>query len=654
MNPTIKQKVKAIFLLGILCSFCHSLQAQMLEREFHDVFGLQGRMEYRGEWPLDSVFPEKGIFKISWRDFGMDTLRTYAMQGELRAHRPHGKWLWQEADWKYSIEPGSSIEPKFQSSGLEQKWEGHFIEGKAAREWRYTLNAKESDTPRRGQAPNLIEIKSRYAACRPIGPMQITDRRPGAEAGIEGSCNEAGEVQGEWRFRFKRDGNEVLEKRLYERGILLSVQRIKEGDTLQVDYPERRYLLELMDKPLPATDSIVEYKALIGEREFSSDAVSCQSMNLLESYMNDHFMAGWNLEALDCDFCRQAPVFRRLIYPINEQEKEIRTRTSELMDSLHSAIDRCREGRNPEIARARSPELDQAVAAIQATLHQFAIIDSLLQRSHEDDFLYYERHGSELVRDFVALNRAAIFRAKSYDLEPDSLPMIALDGLHEGYFLTLLQSVEALQHPLSEVLKIADEAFVGVKQQSELHALENQMLEKLAALDSLYKGGDLQAFVRDVWVDVHLRDMLQAYAKNDDYEQGLEMAAAMITKMDSLANWHEDVMRLEDLKAELKTAYTYAAYNPYTGEYDIELGVKNRFRKNMSELVIPYAREEILAADSWELFEARLLRLSDLRKQLIRFAFMDERSDRKIERRLRRDERPEKILQNFLGYMEGR
>lgn len=635
----------------------HPMRAQALEKEYFDAYGLQGSVGYRGAWPVDSAFPEKGAYTLKWRHLQADTLRTYLAKGSLRGHLPHGKWSWQQADWNFSIEPGSGIEPRFATEGEEQFWEGQFVDGAASGAWVYRFSMLNPALSARtqGQATGRrgyhIEVKSTLKEGQMRGAWSVHDRNPENEVRIDGRCNDQGEADGKWTYTYHRYGEACREERIYERGVLLEVRRINAKDTVVVSLSNRHAILKANQSEDTLSHSLF---TVVGDSAFAEEEVNCKATRLLKHYLDDHLLKGWNLDIFPHSFDREGPIFRRLKYLMSPEELAMRDSLQAISGRMTQAIEATFEGRNPDIARARSQQLDLAVGALQATQERLALLDSLLEASHRDEFLYAERNRAGLEREFRAINAAASYAGQAYTEVAGELPAIDLRSDSLPYFGELLDVMRRTESYMGAHRRTANEIFARMQRQGELNELEAKMLDKIERLDSLYTGqGRIAGLVATRWIDGHLQERIKAYAQNDDYRTGLSLAADILAEMDSLMQWSADWRRLDELDKELEAAYTYSAYNPYTGENDIPLSVKNRFRRQVIQVLLPYQRAQLEAAEDWEAFTAEYQQFAALRRELIRFAFMDERSDRRVERRVRQENRPERMLQIFMQHMEG-
>src|SRR5690554_4301066 len=106
---------KLISLFSLLISLHFTLLSQQVT-VFNDAYGKQGEIRQVGNY-LDSILPKNGKYEIRWREIDSTSLRTYLVRGTTKNHLPAGKWTWEQAEWNYSVSPGNTIRPVFQTQG---------------------------------------------------------------------------------------------------------------------------------------------------------------------------------------------------------------------------------------------------------------------------------------------------------------------------------------------------------------------------------------------------------------------------------------------------------------------------------------------------------------------------------------------------------
>lgn len=644
-NTTMKYYTLALAaLLGCSLEGWQVLSAQN-KKEFTDIYGLKGRITFAGEW-ADEHLPESGPYRLQWREVNFDTLQTYSVAGRIRSYLPHGAWTWDEARWEYSIEPDQGgLAPVFQTEGTQRSWKGSFDKGTAQGKWSYALG----DAPLQSSFINApLRIDAELRQGRMVNKFSVTDRRTPSNIEITGYCDALGVADKTWTFRYIQDSLPVLAKLTYHSGILIQ-RSLKLGDSeaITLTFSDRIDIL--------AADGGNEAEVGIGPHEFQVDELSGRPGEMLAYYMNEHFLQGWELEQFAFEPRRLAPVFKKLQYRLSATDSAYRDTAQMRITDLRQAIEERFEGRNLEIKRARSAELDLSIAVLQRALQLADSMEQILVYSREPLFTYQNRNAGALSHYFDSLKVQGMAQGEVYEEATDSLFDDEAQAVRSSFFGQLDAMSAKLERKVKVYLPQLDKIFAEMRKEGELRDLEALMESRLTGLDSLYAPLEgLGRQVGDTWVNGYLSAEVRAYAKIDDYQEAMATASALLARMDSLIAWSGQWKEIDNTTRDLEEGYKYFAYNPYTGDRDIELSVKSRFRRQVQEVLLPYIEGELKTAETWDEFEALRATSAQLRKELLRFAFMDERADQRLERRLRRENQPERLLRQFLGYMEGR
>lgn len=607
---------------------------------FQDQFGKQGAVRHQGEWN-DSILPKEGRFDLKWRtELNNDSLITYLAKGRLKDHRPTGEWSWEEAGWDYTIEIGNSILPEFNTRGLHRVWKGAFREGVPHGKWIYgqgepVLRPERSNTP--------LKIEATFKNGVLSGAFKINDKRSEDDVVISGFTDTKGIASGTWKFNYFSEKEQQLktETRIYVKGILTT--RILNKDTIIYhDAVEKLKLIEQGDTAI-----------VLGEERFLSDDVISRGAKLLSGYMNAHFLEGWELEIFPYDFVRHPPIYKRFAYPLNENELSKRTHINSETEKLLAEVNLHLSKGNVYINRSRSKELDIAISALETAAERLRIIDSLITFSHTTDFLYLDRKNGGLIDWASELEKTSSFQGVAYPEQKADFQHLDLGQNEWAVFDLSKVLIEDLQKELPPFFTQVDKSFEALNREGELNALENKMVDELKMLDSLYTDKkNFGAYVHEYWIDTYLSEQIKKYANTDNYEKALELGNNLIRKMGYLLDSHQEWGMIATIQKDLSESYTNYAYNPYNGEHDIELPIKRRFIQNVKAKMIPWMTENIENAEEWDQFKAHWIAFKEMRIYLIEFAQMNKRPDRRIERKLRREDDPERMYRLFYSYME--
>lgn len=621
------------------------LQAQHV-REFHDAFGLKGITRSTSAWS-DTLLPEKGNFTLTWRRFDHESLVTYRAEGILKNYLPTGRWVWEEVDWDYSIEPGRTIAPVFSTRGLHHVWEGLFKEGVPQGRWVYTKGEAPLNVSRRGAAP-VLRIQADFHRGRLFGKFEIRDLRNAEPRTILGEADSMGLATGTWVFQFTQLGEPMIEKRHYDRGILLRIERTHGEHQEEFEYSANKHYLSAMDDP------DAPYEVRLSAMDFDEDEQSSPAVRHYSNYVLQYFMRGWQLPELPLQFERRMPAFKRFVFPLSVQEHNTIAVIGDKNNRLREKIGNLLHSGNIRINRIRNAELDLAIAMLEQAGSQQNLIDTLIALSGDPDFIYINRMQGGLNDFLLRINQAGQVEGEVYDLK-DELPLIEMRRQNYRVFDLLnylLDDLDAMAHAQKEVIDIN---ILLMRREGELHDLEQEMSFRLERIDSLYEGyTGLKKHIHEYWIRQYLFEYMQTYANTDDYESAIELGHLLIAKMDSLATWSTDWYRINELSEELEKSYVNLAYNPYTGETDIILPLKRRFVAHIREYLLPFLINRLETTRDWDELQALFAQTLHLRQELIRYARLDERTDKRLDKRIRRETDPERILRLFLQYMEGR
>lgn len=626
--------ISILFSTSFLCVFAQQTTT------FEDQFGKQGVVSHEGTWS-DSLLPKEGRFDLKWRStLNNDSLITYLAKGRLSDHMPSGSWTWEEASWDYTVEIGNSILPEFSTTGIHHIWKGAFKAGVPHGKWIYgqgspILRIERRDTPLR------IEVGFKNGVVN--GEVIINDKRSDNEIVITGHTDANGIVTGTWEFNYFCEVSQQVttEIRKYNNGIL--TERILNRDTIV-------YLDAISKlKQIQEGDSSI----VLGEKKYLKDIEESKGVELLSEYMNEYFLKGWKLDIFSYDFVRHPLFYKRFAYPLNENElaKRLTIKTS-IEDLINQVKTHLSKG-NVYINRSRSKELDLAISALEIAIERLKIIDSLVGFSHLPDFIYLDRRNGGLIDWASELQKTTVFKGIVYPEYQDSFQEIDLIQNEWKVFELSIELLENLKKQLPAYFNQVNKSFEALNREGELQALENKMMQELKMLDSLYiDKKNFEEHIHQYWIYTFLTEQIKEYANTDDYEDALMLGNKLTKKMEYLLEWNEEWEMINTIQKDLKESYINYAYNPYNGEHDIQLPIKKRFIVNVQSKMIPWMIAELENAKEWDEFKTQWDEFKLMRNYLIKFAQINDRSDRRLERKIRREDSPERIYKLFFNHME--
>ncbi len=640
--------------LNVLSRLCYLLllfflvgsmaQAQNTQR-FFDSFGLQGEVKSRGTW-TDTLLPEKGNFELRWRELSAQYLKTFAAKGNLKNHAPNGNWLWEEGEWNYTIEPGKTLSPNFNTAGKRFLWEASFQNGKPQGLWKLNIDSVNSNMQIQKKG---LQIQATFESGLIAGKFSISDVENNFS--LTGFCDNDGFATGIWIYQYRKDPSEeiIKEERTYEQGLLLEIK------TTTKDGIEHKNF-ELVKIQLAALKSAEENPGFrIGAHSFDNDGTPSTANEFKNHYFNNLFYSGFQLSSFPFSFERKGPFFKKIEYPISETETHLIAQTDSLIQLLSKEIEKRLSYRNLLINRGWSSELDLAIAFAKASLEKFQLIDSLQQRTQLPLFNYKNRFEQGVLHWVDLLNENKEAKGAFFDSLSINLPLADRDTASFEIFKIMHQLVLNIADELHTQLPIIDKSYNALHKEDELQQLEDVMSEKLALLDNIYQPlTGLGADIRQRWIAEYFRNQLQIYTQTADYETAKSLGNLLLEKMEIMIANASDWQLFDKVLWQWKEQYTQFAYNPYNGKYDIEIRLKKRFYNKAVATLHPWVIEKFYAADEWNSLVSHWNLSKELHQDMLDFAKQDDKSSARFEKRFRKEKSPERMAKMLHNFMRNR
>ncbi len=626
--------------LVMLAGVYHSYAQQI--RLIEDEYGVKGEIRHSGLY-IDSILPRQGSLDIRWRELDSLGLKTYRVKGQTRNHLPVGKWIWEEGSWNYTIHVGESIRPVFNAKGQRLRWEGSFAEGRPEGKWVFILDSVANN----GSSPGaLIRIDIGYKNGKPSGVFSLENTIHKNVLKLKGQCDDQGVATGTWTYYYQNhEGMFIKEERIYKKGLLTEVKTTDNG-VLSVKKFEQN--IRFIDHSGNA--ELFEGKR-IGNERFEMDEYGSRPAGLVNYDLNHYFLKGWELEIFPFELIRDIPVFKKLEYPLSPEEKESISYSRELIKSQRDSIENQLAG-NIYIHRSRSGQLDTAIAFLQLNLVRLNYIDSLLSRTEFPLFTYKNRYQG--VQHWISgLNMHRKTKGEVYDSLEVELPKMVIDTDTVNIFRELKKLLMQNEAVLPEYYQIVEGARIALKREGELKELEDRMVERFQEVQVFYadKAG-IGAEINTKWVKGEVQKLLQEYARADQYEDALRIGNKVMLHLDSLEAWEGKIAEFNRMASVLRSHYTYLAYNPYTGVNDIEITAKKRFINNVLTYMWPYATDELKEEKDWTKWSELWSRQFRLYNYLLNFVSREDTQAKRLERRVRQEKKPERMLRLIIHQMD--
>jgi hypothetical protein len=629
-----------LFLSGIL----NSLNAQQIKR-FDDSFGLKGEVRYSGSW-LDTILPSRGNFEFTWRDLNDNDIRTYRSTGRLNNSLPEGKWIWEEANWKFTIESGKALLPTFNSAGERKGWDGSFNKGLPTGIWTFSIDSlKQSEVT----GNDGLVVKAEFKAGQVVGNISIKDNRPGKSFVMTGKCDANGIATGVWRSeQLDSTGNVIRkEERFYHQGVLVKFLSPDVKKPL-IDS------LSGLEAAIKKADSVwngIPFE--IGKHIFYADGYQSQLNQLADYYLFELIHGGWQHEVFNYSFNRIGPGYKQIYFPFTETEKTAIAVLDSLSKVIAAEVKTRLSNRKITLSRARNAQFDLAVDYAQKASLRVMAIDSLLKITNDEMFGYRNRFDAGILGWKTALSEPEVATALYFEESSEELPVPDFGKQKFEVFKEIDATLKVLQQNLQIHLHIIDSTNALLTKEAELQVLEEIIEVKQLTADSVYADSEgLTAHIASIWLDEYMNEAMRKYAQTDDFTLARQQANVMINQLDTLIKWRNSWPEIDAMYANLRERYIHRLYNPYTGKHDIEMRVKRRFFTHFEQELLPYMMGGLVEISNWHVWVEHVNFCFDTYSDMLDFALIDDRSSRKLEQRFRKEKNPERLARLLSAYMD--
>jgi hypothetical protein len=635
-------RILLVFLF--LCAVNQSITAQQIKR-FDDSFGLKGEVRYYGVWN-DTILPNKGNFEFTWRDLNDSDIRTYRSQGRLNNNLPEGKWIWEEAKWKYTIEPGRNLAPSFNSVGEHKAWEGSFSKGLPNGLWTFVID---SIGQSQGISGEGLKVTAEFKAGQVVGSINIKDKRPGKRFEMTGVCDANGIATGVWKFEQFDSAGKVTrsEVRHYQKGVL--VKMLLPGNKKSFNDS----LLSL-EKAIKGTEQLwngIPFE--IGEHIFYGDGLQSELNKLADNYLVELIYDGWQHEVFSHKVLRKGPGYKQIKFPFSEAEKRAIAKSDSLIKVIQAEVDNRLANRKITLNRARSAAFDLAIDYAQKTSIRVSAIDSLLNLTNDQMFGYRNRFDAGVLEWNKPLSEPSVAAAMYFEKTEVLLPVPDFGKQKFEVFDEINATLNALHFNLQNHFQTIDSTHTLLARESELQVLEEIIAVKQQTADSVYANSvGLTTHIASIWLDDKMNESMRKYAQTDDFTQARLQANRIINQLDTLIKWQDKWTQIDAMYANLRERYIHRLYNPYTGKHDIEMKVKKRFFIHFEQQLLPFMMGGLVEISDWNTWVGHVGFCFDAYTDLMDFALIEESSSRKLDKRFRKEKNPERMARLLATYME--
>jgi hypothetical protein len=634
--------MKKLLIACLMPIFIHAQKEK--EHQIFDKFGLQGRVFYSGEWN-ENQLPQKGAYKLIWRNLSCDTIQTFFANGKTLNHLPTGVWQWQEGIWHSNYAPGSTIYPELKSSGLIYSWNGSFTKGLPHGAWQFTADSSSANEI----THNIASGKANFNEGILSGKFSLETTRNGQVLELIGETDKKGLIHGSFTISVTT-GDTLISKinHTYQNGLYLNtveevfVKGKMMSQTKSFGHQSKLFL----DKNSPNPYPIELSDSLFTTDNFETiDSV----MPLVLVALTEFIQGGWQLESFPYTFDKRGPYFKKLIYPFTIEEKEQINNINQKVETLLEKVDQRLVYRNLLLSRSASADVDIAIGHVELTAKKLNQINVLLAEAEQPSYVFKFRHDANFAKNWLLpLVTDDLITGEFFDtLSPYPVP----NNFELPVFELLTQYIFEIESSVDKHLFRVDSAYETRKREVEIELLEDELSKKIALLETTYQNATgFALYVRNRWIQEFLYQQVSEYSSVNEFFEQKQRITSILLKADTLLALYATWQILDAASQTLQENYTQFEYNPFNGKFDIEKRKKRRFYNRISGTWLPWMDAEMQRIDDWNEWLAFVSTYKSKVQCLIDFANHEDNAAQRLEKRVRDERSPEKILKSLQNY----
>ncbi len=619
--------------------FCAALLSAQQLKVYNDDFGIKGEVR-TSEVFEEGILPENGVLDIRWREIKNNNLYTYRIKGNTKKQTLEGRWLWEAGKWNYAVNAGTSIQPQFLAAGKRKKWEGSFIQGKPNGKWIFLLDTLSSD----GRViQNLIRIEIQYKKGIPVGNFLLDNKQTNSELKVVGICDEKGLANGNWLYTYKnKQGKTIRETRSYQQGLLTEI-KIQDGSKTTIEKQEHNLQFIKNQKNLP--------NIRIGKELFTQDEKTSDETGFLAYSLQRYFLSGWRLEIVGAEVDFQIPHYVQLEYLLSADELEQISLIRSKIQEENAIIENHMQG-NSFVQRHRNEQIDTSLAYLELMQKQYQFIDSLLLQTHQPSFNYANRNNATFKKWQTELQNTRQKKGEIFQQLDVSLNGIAFDST-SSFLSSIEKYLNEQKNKVQPYYKNIEEETIAIQQEGILKDLSELIEDRFKKVEHLYVGKfGVAQDIDEQLIKGTAHKLIQEFSRAETYQQANTIGHEILQLLDSLETWNRQTELFDNMEQNLRTQYRYLAYNPYTGENNIEIKIKKRFLNTILSDLWPYLNVELKNTTTLKEWSAIWHHYFDVYHYLMNFAKRDDKQADRIEKRIRKEKKSERILRMILNQIE--
>lgn len=382
----------------------------------------------------------------------------------------------------------------------------------------------------------------------------------------------------------------------------------------------------------------------LGDMLFTKSLAESDGLTYYNNVVSTAFDWKWNIKAFPFELNLPKPIFRKLIYPLNQNELEAITRSTKKIEILKKDIENILSD-DLTIKRLRSDSLDVSISYLYQTKQRLQVIDSLLNRTKDEFFLYKNRNQEGLNHWIQAVNAFDEVRGKIYESISANMPMLKNDV----FFEDILDLLYSTQVDLLQYYGAINKVSIQLEKEDEQKNLETQMNFQYEKLLNIYQQQiGITNHIDNYWIKDFLQNKIKHYLQLTDYDEAKKYAGNILDKMTFFENIHAQTKDFDSLSDDLTSHFTLMVYNPYTGKNDIPMVAKKRALQNIKTRLLPWLNSHMIAIDNFDEFVSNWENQKIVKANILNFAHSESNQAKKLNKRLRKEKNPERMFKMLM------
>ncbi|MCC5917343.1 MAG: hypothetical protein JJU02_08440 [Cryomorphaceae bacterium] len=554
------------------------------------------------QYPLSGTIKFDTVFQ--WNIGQQTFVRRLALQGRTSNNLPIRDWTWTDEVFELQVTGIKNKRLEYRLPATKKTWKASFSQGLLHGKYsveKVLINDKSSE--------KIHNIEGQWVKGVPHGKWQFNHQNQTftgqfAEGFMHGHWEATDSLNRSWDF---------------EKGIIL--ERCEYSDSCGNPMQFRTH--EDLKQALQS-DSLLRY-SIRGFGWKSLPTNEDTGLSPYEKIYNTYFTI---LDHLGLDSLGAKDKLTRIL--VFDMEPEVKSQLEQLAhnsDSLLTLSGEIMLGSMMRIHRNRRDLLEKYHNQIEADTVFFNGILKLTDRLlHEDvRFEGWRKNAQKVINN-----------------EAPELP----DWESEYLKLLGLMLDEAAEN-LSLTVNLLKELEPELRREIELEERETALLSSVDELKASWQDRPNPILC---WIENTFPSMLEAYASAPT---SLEQSKLLLD-LEVLTNRWRMVERaivvIEKTPLKLEEQYIQYAYNPYTGDYSIEVRIKRRFYQKTMDLVWPHLTNQLCQVETTEGLENAIRQLEQFHLKMLHIAGKSEWATRRLERRVRRENDPERIWRLIRQY----